>query len=349
MSKIEEILAKVVKDGYKNQEEVTKEFNELVAKYKTVQPTANEESIQVQALNMIVGRGKSFKTTPMKAYIIGFDRRFDLNKKIRDAAIKEGYLNEKNEPIYYFGEDESKMTKNQVKQNKTVIPSEDKSMVRVCYGIGTIAKEGIEENWKPFSLWYRGEEIPPLYNLVTFGATGNFEGDNPSIGSRAMFTILSDEKLNFGEMAGNVISNNVSSFTELPHFEQPDKFALTIFKGIVLRANVSQKADTSNPVELRMPAETIDEILQADNVENITCWCDTDVPIEHLNEGDTVWAVTNTYVRTDGKISYKGFGFFVEKTGFPTETPIPLTPENTQGTTGEEKVWEGDVIEPTVE
>lgn len=326
MSKVDDVLAVIAETGYKPIEELTKDYNELLEKSKIAQPEASEEARQAYILNILQGRSQAStsNTLPLKGYFLGHGGVFDSNKKERDKAVKLGVVNEKGQLIY------TNMSEKRKKFEGQPIPTPDESMSRVAWFIGTVNKEGVEENWKASQLWIRKKDlIPPTRKLVKFVGSGNFNVSVPSLNTvdTTQFVVLSEEKVNFGEMAKTILPTNICDFSDITTFEPPESYPLVIFRAQVVRTAVTKDVTKSNPVELRMVAETIDDILKADNVENITVWCDKAVPLD-ICEGDIVWAIVSKFKRQDGSISLNGQGFYIEKTGFPTNTPLPITEEN---------------------
>jgi len=323
--KIEKYMRQIEESGYKNYDDTCKEFNETVAKYKLVQPDASEESIQAHVLNGMLA--KLPKTTDLKGYFLGVAGEFDQNKKIREKALAEGYVNEQGEAIYHD------LPKAREKFNDTPIPSPEKSSVRVCYFFGTEAKEGQEENWKPAVLWNRTGLVPELMKATEFKSSGDYSKTAPSIGTLdgTKFNVTSQEPINFVEMVSTALPNNICAFDGITDFEQPKEFPVMIFKAQVVRATVTQSETMSNPVELRMTADNLEDIIKAENVDNVTLWCDKAVPLD-FGEGDIVWCVANKYVKSDSSLALKGFGFFVETSIFPQSKPLPINSENTKAT-----------------
>jgi len=337
--KIQEILKQISETGYKNLEDTTKEYNKLLENSKIVQPEASDEARQAYILNMMLG--KAPHPTTIKGFFLGFDGEFDQNKKGRDLALKDGVVNDNGEPIYM------NMPKNRNFLEGKPIPSPEDSLTRVCYFVGTVSKEGTEDNWKRATLWNRVKGlVPETMKQMEFKINGAFNKSCPAVGTLdgTQFKVLSDEKINFSEMANDILADNICTFEEIPTFEQPKDFPVMIFKAQVVRTTVTKDEKMNNPVELRMIAETIDDVLKADNIENQTIWCDVDVPLE-FGEGDIVWCVGQKYVKQTGDFSLKGFGFFIEKSAFPKNKPAPITEENSKAV--EEKVdkpeeWGGE-------
>ena len=137
-------------------------------------------------------------------------------------------------------------------------------------------------------------------------------------------------------MTKGVIPKHIVDFAKIAEAEQSTEFQVMVFKAQVVRVTLTRQGK-SNAVELRINAETIDEILAAENTPNYTLWCDKNVPL-NFGEGDVVWCVANKYINKEGKMSLKGFGFWVERTSFPQTKPVLLTPENTKAAP-EQKDW----------
>ncbi len=342
--KIEEIIKQISETGYKSYDDTLAEYNELIEKSKKVQPDISDEARQAYVLNMLLGRAPH--PLNIKGYILGVDREFDQNKKDRDRALKEGLVNETGEPIYV------NMPENRKWLEGKPIPSPTDSTVRVCYFVGTTAKEGEEEIWKKATLWNRVKGlVPETMKLVEFKASGRFDKNTPVVGTLdgTQFKVLSEEPINFGEMSKAMLADNICAFEDIASFEQPKDYGLTIFRAQVVRATVTKDETKSNAVELRMVAETIEDVLKADSVENITTWCDKAVPLP-FGEGDIVWCVGNKFTKQDGSYSMKGLGFFVERSSTPKNKPAPITKENSKATE-EPQNWGGEVngTEPSVE
>ena len=336
--KINTILTQISETGYKSYDDTCKEYNDMIGKYKLVQPDASEVSIQAHVLNVLLG--KAPHPHDLKGYFLGVGGLLDQNKRARDKALKEGTVDENGVPVYMG------MPKNRSFLEGKVIPSAEDSMVRVCYFFGTSVKEGQEENWKKVTLWNRVKGLVPKLMLpIEFKADGNFDKTAPSLGTLpgTTFKVTSQEPVNFVELVNSSMPENVCLFEDVTAFEQPKDYPVMIFKAQVVRATVTKDETMSNPVELRMPAETIEDVLKADNVENITVWCDKAVPID-FGEGDIVWCFGNKYVKQDGGISLKGFGFFVEKSAFPQSKPAPINNDNSKATLAPDtsENWGGD-------
>jgi len=338
--KVTAVLNKISESGYKPIEELTKDYQSLVEKSKVVHPHLTEEPRDAYVLNILMGRSKvsSVKTISVKGYLIGASSEFDQNKKERDKSLREGYINEDNQPIFKGMPDNRKFLEDQP------IPVADDSMTRPMYFVGTMEDK---EDWKPTMIWLRNSKgiVPPQNKLINLKVSGKMDAVNPSLsmdGSSAA-KILDEAKIDFGGMITSMLPDNICKFEEIESFEQPQGYPLTIFRGVVVSAKIVEKAGVkSNPVEIRMAAETVEDIIKADDVENRVLWFNKSIPVAELNEGDTGWFVANKFVKQSGDISLQGMGFFIETTGFPKEAPVPLTEENTKTTNGNGKVWEGD-------
>lgn len=313
---IEKHLREVSDSGYASYDAVCAEYEDWMAKYAVTHADFSEEKRQVQVINLL--KGKTPKTHDLKGYFIGVAGEFDQNKKARDAAVASGVVNEEGEPI---------------DANDKTIPSEADSLVRVCYFFGTQAKEGVEENWKPSTVWNRTGVAPELMVQTEFKGTGNLDKAIPAIGapSGIKFNVTSKEPINFVEMVQSSIPENVCGFEDIASFEQPKAFPVMVFRAQVVRATTTREGVPNNPVELRMPAETVEDLAKADNMENVTVWCDKAVPL-NFGEGDIVWCVGNKYVKNDGSLNLKGFGFFVESSAYPENKPEELNDQNGKAT-----------------